>query len=73
MKARACSMPTSLRWPELAPLCDGEVLLYSTSADNAAVAAHRAEGEGRAVFVRAGQVILATVPPASACSAACRR
>ena len=45
---------------ELAPLCDGEVLLYSTSADNAAVAAHRAEGEGRAVFVRAGQVILAT-------------
>ncbi|MBS0390124.1 MAG: cyanophycin synthetase [Proteobacteria bacterium] len=49
---------------ELAPLCDGEVLLYSTSADNAAIAAHRAQtdngGEGRAVFVRGGQVILAT-------------
>jgi len=45
---------------ELAPLCDGEVLLYSTSADNAAIAAHRAEGEGRAVFVRGGQAILAT-------------
>lgn len=45
---------------ELAPLCDGQVLLYSTAADNAAVAAHRAEGEGRAVFVRNGQVILAT-------------
>ena len=45
---------------ELAPLCDGEVLLYSTAADNPAIAAHRAEDEGRAVFVRAGQVILAT-------------
>ena len=37
---------------ELASLCDGEVLLYSTSADNAAVSAHRANtengGEGRA-------------------------
>lgn len=49
---------------ELAPLCDGEVLLYSTAADNAAIAAHRENvdngGEGRAVFVRGGQVILAT-------------
>ena len=45
---------------ELAPLCDGEVLLYSTSADNGPIAAHRAEGEGRAVFVRDGQVVLAT-------------
>ncbi|WP_404301705.1 cyanophycin synthetase [Alicycliphilus denitrificans] len=45
---------------ELSALCDGEVLLYSTSADNAAIAAHRAEAEGRAVFVRGGQVILAT-------------
>ena len=45
---------------DLARLCDGAVILYSTDADNAAVAAHRAEGEGRAVFVRADQVILAT-------------
>ncbi|MBS0467773.1 MAG: cyanophycin synthetase [Proteobacteria bacterium] len=46
---------------ELAPLCDGEVLLYSTSADNGAIAAHRAEHEaGRAVFLKNGQVILAT-------------
>ncbi|MBS0506914.1 MAG: cyanophycin synthetase [Proteobacteria bacterium] len=49
---------------ELAPLCDGEVLLYSTAADNAAIAAHRENvengSEGRAVFVRGGQVILAT-------------
>ncbi|WP_367066166.1 cyanophycin synthetase [Oryzisolibacter sp. LB2S] len=49
---------------ELAPLCDGEVLLYSTSADNAVIAAHRADtengNEGRAVFVRGEQVILAT-------------
>ncbi|MCA0439141.1 MAG: cyanophycin synthetase [Proteobacteria bacterium] len=45
---------------ELAPLCDGEVLLYSTSADNGPIAAHRADGEGRAVFVRDGQVVLAT-------------
>jgi len=44
---------------ELAPLCDGEVLLYALDGDNPAVAAHRA-AEGRAVFVRAGQVILAT-------------
>ncbi|HQQ70330.1 MAG TPA: cyanophycin synthetase [Alicycliphilus sp.] len=49
---------------ELAPLCDGEVLLYSTAADNPAIAAHRENvengGEGRAVFVRGGQVVLAT-------------
>lgn len=45
---------------DLARLCDGEVLLYSTTADNAAIAAHRAEGEGRAVFVRNQQVVLAT-------------
>lgn len=45
---------------ELAPLCDGEVLLYSAQADNAAIAAHRAQGEGRAVFVRGDQVVLAT-------------
>ena len=45
---------------ELAPLCDGAVILYSTDADHPAVAAHRAEGQGRAVLVRAGNVVLAT-------------
>ncbi|WP_313081626.1 cyanophycin synthetase [Pulveribacter sp.] len=45
---------------DLARLCDGEVLLYSTEADNPRVTEHRAQGEGRAVFARAGQVILAT-------------
>jgi cyanophycin synthetase len=45
---------------DLARLCDGEVLLYSAQADNPASAAHRGEGEGRAVFVRGEQVVLAT-------------
>jgi cyanophycin synthetase len=45
---------------DLARLCDGEVLLYSAQADNPAIAAHRGEGEGRAVFVRGEQVVLAT-------------
>ncbi len=52
---------------ELAELCDGEVLLYSTHADHPRVAAHRASarqggsgGEGRAVFLRGDQVVLAT-------------
>ncbi|WP_406623135.1 cyanophycin synthetase [Acidovorax sp. SDU_ACID1] len=45
---------------DLARLCDGEVLLYSAQADNPAIATHRGEGEGRAVFVRGEQVVLAT-------------
>ena len=52
---------------ELGELCDGEVLLYSLDADNPRLAAHRAatrtegaSGEGRAVFVRGQQVVLAT-------------
>ena len=46
---------------DLARLCDGEVLLYSTQADNAHIATHRADNaEGRAVFVKNNQVILAT-------------
>ncbi len=45
---------------ELAPLCDGAVILYSTDADHPALAAHRAGGQGRAVLVRAGAVVLAT-------------
>ena len=46
---------------DLARLCDGEVLLYSVHADNEHIAKHRAENaEGRAVFVRGDQVVLAT-------------
>ena len=45
---------------ELAPLCDGAVILYSTDAEHPAVVAHRADGMGRAVLVRAGTVVLAT-------------
>ena len=45
---------------DLARLCDGEVLFYSLAGDNPLVAAHRAEKDGRAVFVRDGQVVLAT-------------
>ncbi|GAD23555.1 cyanophycin synthetase [Acidovorax sp. MR-S7] len=45
---------------DLARLCDGEVLLYSAQADNPAISTHRGEGEGRAVFVRGEQVVLAT-------------
>ena len=45
---------------ELAPLCDGAVILYSTDADHPALAAHRAQDHGRAVLVRAGSVLLAT-------------
>ncbi|GAB1386276.1 cyanophycin synthetase [Melaminivora sp.] len=55
------------RVAELAELCDGEVLLYSLQAEHPRLAAHRAaarspggSGEGRAVFVRGQQVILAT-------------
>jgi len=43
---------------ELADYSDGEVLLYSVDADNAAVAAHRA-GKGRAVFARGDDIVLA--------------
>ncbi|QIL81688.1 cyanophycin synthetase [Diaphorobacter sp. HDW4A] len=46
---------------DLARLCDGEVLLYSMQADNAHIVQHRADNaEGRAVFVRNNQVVLAT-------------
>ena len=45
---------------DLARLCDGEVLFYSMQADSPVVATHRSESEGRAVFVRGNQVILAT-------------
>lgn len=50
---------------DLAELCDGEVILYATSADNATLAAHRANTEarhegGRAVLLKGTQVVLAT-------------
>jgi len=44
---------------ELAALCDGAVVLTSSDARSAAVAAHRAKDHGRAVFLQAGQVVLA--------------
>lgn len=43
---------------EMAPLCDGEVLLFSCSEDSVALSSHRAQN-GRAVFVRDGRVVLA--------------
>ncbi|ARU04976.1 cyanophycin synthetase [Comamonas serinivorans] len=42
---------------EMAPLCDGEVLMYSTRSDNAAFIQHRLGG-GRGVFVRDGEIVL---------------
>jgi len=44
---------------ELARLCDGEVLLYASTHDNAALAAQRAQG-GRSVCVRDGRIVLST-------------
>lgn len=42
---------------EMAPLCDGEVIFYGLDSHLAAIASHRAGG-GRALFVRAGQIVL---------------
>ena len=44
---------------EMQPLCDGEVILYSSEPDAAALAVHRASN-GRAVYLRKHQVMLAT-------------
>ena len=44
---------------EMAGLCDGEVIFYAADASLAAFNAHLATG-GRAVFVRQGQVVLAS-------------
>lgn len=44
---------------EMAPLCDGEVILYTLTADAPALVEHLAQ-ERRAVFLRDGQVVLAT-------------
>ena len=43
---------------EMAPLCDGEVILFGTSPDLGAISEQRAAG-GRAIFVRDGRVMLA--------------
>ncbi|EXI69319.1 MAG: Cyanophycin synthetase [Candidatus Accumulibacter adjunctus] len=42
---------------DMAPLCDGEVIFFAADGDLPAVVDHRERG-GRAVFVRAGEVIL---------------
>ncbi len=55
------------RIADLAPLCDGEVILYAAEADNAAVAEHRATG-GRAVLMREGRVLLATGASEALCA-----
>jgi cyanophycin synthetase len=44
---------------EMASLCDGEVIFYSTDPDEPRVASHRADG-GRAVLARDANVVLAT-------------
>ncbi|VVD83803.1 Cyanophycin synthetase [Pandoraea capi] len=44
---------------EMAELCDGDVIFFGLDEQLPAIVAHRAEGK-RAVFVRNGQVILAT-------------
>ncbi|NMM06420.1 cyanophycin synthetase [Polaromonas sp.] len=43
---------------EMKALCDGEVIFYSSDPDAPAIAAHRADN-GRALFVRRDQVVLA--------------
>lgn len=43
----------------MAPLCDGDVILYAHDATLPTIVAHRAEG-GRAVYVRHGRVVLAS-------------
>ncbi len=44
---------------EMAPLCDGEVIFFAADPDLPAIVEHRAQGK-RAVFVRNGQVVLAS-------------
>ena len=54
------------RLVEMAELCDGEVVLYSAQADNAAVASHRSQG-GRAVMRQGDQLMLAAQNQSHAC------
>ena len=44
---------------QMKPLCDGEVIFYSLDSEEAAIAPHRADN-GRAVYVRQNQVVLAS-------------
>jgi cyanophycin synthetase len=44
---------------DMSALCDGEVIFYSANPDAAAMAAHRSKN-GRALFIRQDQVVLAT-------------
>jgi cyanophycin synthetase len=44
----------------LAPLCDGDVVLYAQDASLPAIVEHRARDQGRAVLVRNSRVVLAT-------------
>ncbi|ART50889.1 cyanophycin synthetase [Acidovorax carolinensis] len=45
---------------DLAPLCDGDVVLYAQDASLPAIVEHRARDQGRAVIVRNSRVVLAT-------------
>jgi cyanophycin synthetase len=45
---------------DLAPLCDGDVILYAAEPDLATVVAHRNQDQGRAVLLHDGKVVLAT-------------
>ena len=45
---------------ELAPLCDGSVVLYAQDPGLATIVQHRAENNGRAVVLKNGRVVLAT-------------
>ena len=47
------------RVADMKPLCDGEVIFYSLDPDEAAIFSHRADN-GRAVYVRQNQVVLAS-------------
>ncbi|MFC7298221.1 cyanophycin synthetase [Herminiimonas aquatilis] len=47
------------RVAELASLCDGSVIFFAASAGTAAIATHLEEGQ-RAVFLRDGQIVLAS-------------
>lgn len=44
----------------LAPLCDGDVVLYAQDPTLPAIVEHRANANGRAVLVKKGYVVLAT-------------
>ena len=45
---------------ELAPLCDGAVVLYAQDGGLDVIAQHRIQDQGRAVFIKGGRVVLAT-------------